>query len=54
MTVGAGSIGKSVDVDVIPQVGGRSLLEFDLDEAASEKPWRLPGGHLTLFGRSFT
>jgi len=45
VTIGAGSIGKNVDVDVIPQIGGRSLLEFELDEAAADKPWRLPGVH---------
>lgn len=32
---------KKVDVDAIPQVGGQSLLEFDLE--ATDKPWRLPG-----------
>ena len=41
--VGTGSIGKKVDVDAIPQIGGQSLLEYDLDEAVAEKPWRLPG-----------
>lgn len=40
---GATSASKKVDVDAIPQIGGQSLLEFDLDEAAAEKPWRLPG-----------
>ena len=42
----AGSIagmGKKVDVDAIPQIGGQSLLDFDLEEAAAERPWRLPG-----------
>ncbi len=32
---------KKVDVDVVPQVGGQSLLDVDLD--AADKPWRLPG-----------
>lgn len=41
--LGAGGIGKKVDVDAIPQIGGQSLLEFDLEEAAAERPWRLPG-----------
>lgn len=34
--------GKKIDVDVVPQIGGQSLLEFDL-EASADKPWRLPG-----------
>ena len=32
---------KKVDVEAIPQVGGQSLLDFDLE--AADKPWRLPG-----------
>lgn len=32
---------KRVDLEAIPQVGGQSLLDFDLD--ATDKPWRLPG-----------
>lgn len=31
-----------MDVDAIPQVGGQSLLDFDL-EATIDRPWRLPG-----------
>lgn len=32
---------KRVDLDAIPQVGGQSLLDFDLD--VTDKPWKLPG-----------
>lgn len=32
---------KKVDVEAIPQVGGQSLMDFDLD--ATDKPWKLPG-----------
>ena len=37
----AQGVTKKVDLDAIPQVGGQSLLDFDLD--ATDKPWRLPG-----------
>lgn len=37
---------KRVGLDAIPQVGGQSLMDFDLD--ATDKPWRLPG----LWGES--
>ncbi len=34
--------GKKVDVDAVPQIGGQSLTDFDL-ESAMDKPWRMPG-----------
>lgn len=36
-----GAVVKKVDVDAVPQVGGQSLLDYDLE--AADKPWRLPG-----------
>ena len=32
---------KKIDVDAVPQVGGQSLLDYDLE--AADKPWKLPG-----------
>jgi len=49
--VGAGGSlaqAKKVDLDAVPQIGGQSIYEYDL-EAAVDKPWRMPGTHGVKF-----
>ena len=31
---------RKVDLDAIPQIGGQSIFEYDID---ADKPWRTPG-----------
>ena len=31
---------KKVDLDAVPQIGGQSIFEIELDP---EKPWKMPG-----------
>ena len=31
---------KKVDLDAVPQIGGQSIFEVELDP---EKPWKMPG-----------
>ena len=40
--VGSLAQAKKVDLDAVPQIGGQSIYEYDL-EATMDKPWRMPG-----------
>jgi hypothetical protein len=31
---------KKVDLDAVPQIGGQSIFEVELDP---DKPWKMPG-----------
>lgn len=31
---------KKVDLDAVPQIGGQSIFEIELDP---DKPWKMPG-----------
>lgn len=35
-----GGTAKKVDLDAVPQIGGQSIFEIELDP---EKPWKMPG-----------
>ena len=42
MCIGGAAPGaaKKVDLDAVPQIGGQSIFEVELDP---EKPWKMPG-----------
>lgn len=42
---GTGALGgaKKVDLDTVPQIGGQSIFEVELDP---DKPWKMPGQSL--------
>eukprot|EP00731_Ephydatia_muelleri_P031146 Em0022g660a len=43
---------RKVDLDAIPQIGGQSIFEYDID---ADKPWRTPGADITdYFNYGFT
>lgn len=35
------TLAKKVDLDIIPQVKGQSIYEYDIETA--DKPWKIPG-----------
>ena len=40
---GTAVLPRKVDLEAIPQIGGQSIFEYDID---ADKPWRTPGKKL--------